>query len=439
MRPSRRSFLTTTGAVLLARSALQDAPSAHAETTLPGEAQPRRTSFGINLHIDRFPPATAFLQLAHAKAAGVQSIRGLAAAFADILPSPGGWQFAKSDRDLDFMQTHGFDIYGGLGYGAAWASVRDPNQLRNPRAWSKYPPDDLKVWEEYVNRTISRYRGRVHSWSPWNEPDSFGFFIPMPASDGKRDEAAVAARRGSYLDLQKITYLAAKRADPTVTLLSGGFAMGGDYDRGFLPWLIDNGLLDHCDVLEIHTYWSIKNLEDVINRARELMRKAGKTRPIWVTEFGAALKSALAGPNIGSVEHDHIANMIPKALATALAFGVERFYWYQGYTEASAAVPLSNSEYSLSVTDGPTPAFWSFAATARLLRDAEYVGPANLQVLQGAAKGYLFKRVDGEVAILWAVSPDGLDNKSASAQGRFNWRNQTIPIQLSERPTVMVA
>jgi hypothetical protein len=424
---------------MLARSDIQGAAAAHAETALPGEARARRTSFGLNLHIDRFPPATAFLQLTRAKAAGVQSVRGLAAAFADILPAPARWQFAKSDRDLDFMQSLGFDIYGGLGYGAAWASVRDPNQLRNPRTWSKYPPDDLKVWEDYVIQTISRYRGRVHSWSPWNEPDHFGFFIPMPASDGKRDEAAVAARRAAYLDLQKITYLAAKKADPNVTLLSGGFAMGGDYDRGFLPWLIDNGLLDYCDVLEIHTYWSIKNLEDVINQARELMRKAGKTRPIWVTEFGAALKSALVGPYIGSIEHEHIANMVPKALATALAFGVERFYWYQGYTEASATVPLSNSEYSLSVTDGPTPAFWSFAATALLLRDAEYVGPANLQMQQGAAKGYLFRRNDCEVAILWAVSPDGLDNKSAAAQCRFTWRNQTIPIQLSERPTVAAA
>jgi hypothetical protein len=168
-----------------------------------------------------------------------------------------------------------------------------------------------------------------------------------------------------------------------------------------------------------------------------LMRKAGKTKPIWVAEFGAALKSALVGPYIGTVEHQHIANMVPKALATALAFGVERFYWYQGYTEDSAAVPLSNSDYSLSVTDGPTPAFWSFAATARLLRDVEYVGPASLEMQRGAAKGYLFKRDDSEMAILWAVSPDGLDNRPATAQGLFSWRNHRIPLQLSERPLIL--
>jgi hypothetical protein len=437
MEPSRRHVLRTMGTALFARIAVQDAPAAHADTALRDEAHGRRTSFGVNLHIDRFPPAIAFQQLAHAKAAGVQSVRGLHAALTNILPSPGRWQFAKPDRDLDLIQAAGVDVYGSLSYGVAWASARDPDRLRNPAAWSKYPPDDLKLWEEYVSRTISRYRGRVNCWLPWNEPDSFGFFIPIPTSDGKRDEAEVVARRASYLELQKVTYLAAKTVDPTVRLLSGGFAMGGDHDQGFLPWLIDNGLLDYCDVLEIHMYWSIKNLEDVINRARELMRKAGKTKPIWVAEFGAALKSALVAPYIGTVEHQHIANMVPKALATALAFGVERFYWYQGYTEDGAAVPLSNSDYSLSVTDGPTPALWSFAATARLLRDAEYVGPASLEMQRGAAKGYLFKRDDSEVAILWAVSPDGLDNRPATAQGLFSWRNHRVPLQLSERPLIL--
>jgi hypothetical protein len=151
------------------------------------------------------------------------------------------------------------------------------------------------------------------------------------------------------------------------------------------------------------------------------------------------LKSALAAPHIGAIDHQHVANMVPKALATALAFEVERFYWYQGYTEAPAAVALSNSEYSLSVTDGPTPAFWSFTAAARLLGDAEYIGPASLQLQRGEAQGYLFKRRDGEVAMLWALSPDGLDNRPATAQASFNWRNQSIPVQLSERPLVLAA
>ena len=202
----------------------------------------------------------------------------------------------------------------------------------------------------------------------------FGFFIPLQGNGSERNPTDVTARRASYLELQKATYKAAKAADANVTVLSGGFAMGGDYDRGFLPWLMTNGLMDYCDVLEIHTYWSVKNLEDVLGHAQELMRKVGANRPIWVTEFGIALKDANDPPSIGMVEHHHVANMAPKALATALALGVERFYWYQGYTEASAPVPSDHSEYSLSVTDGPTPAFWTFSTAARLLRNAWYIG-----------------------------------------------------------------
>lgn len=76
MAPPRRSILTTTGAAPLARGALRGVPTARAEMALPGEAQARCTSFRVTLHMDRFPPATALLRLAHPKAAGVPCISG---------------------------------------------------------------------------------------------------------------------------------------------------------------------------------------------------------------------------------------------------------------------------------------------------------------------------------------------------------------------------
>jgi hypothetical protein len=436
VRFSRRNVTALAG-TFLASTAIR--AKAQAQSGSPNQNESSRFRIGVNLHLDRFSPSAAFFQLAHLKAAGVQSVRGLDAALAHVLPGPGKWQFAKSDRDLKFMETLGITPYGSLGYGVAWASSRDSNRLQNPGSWSKFPPDDLALWAEYVTRTVSRYRERVKCWSPWNEPDSFGFFIPLQGAGGERNPADVTARRASYLELQKATYRAAKAADSNVTVLSGGFAMGGDYDRGFLPWLITNGLMDYCDVLEIHTYWSVKNLEDVLGHAQELMRKVGANRPIWVTEFGIALKDANDPPSIGMVEHQHVANMAPKALATALALGVERFYWYQGYTEASAPVPLDHSEYSLSVTDGPTPAFWSFSTAARLLRNASYIGPARFQIQRGMAKGYTFSSNEGQLVILWAVSPDTLDNKPAAAQGILDWGGQRISMQLSERPIILVA
>jgi hypothetical protein len=437
MQVSRRDLIIASGATMLAPDGVHPT-FAEGQSVSAGKSNAGRVTLGLNLHIDRFKPATALLQLALAKAAGAQSIRGLTAGFGNILAAPGRWSFEKSDRDLALLESAAFDVFGGFGYGVAWASEKDPNHSRNPTAWSFYPPDDLTLWEEYVGKTVARYRGKVKCWSPWNEPDSYAFFMPLPGAGEKRDEQKIAARRATYLELQNRTFRAAKSQDPDVIVLSGGFAMGGDFDHDFLPWLAENGLMDVCDVIEVHTYWSIKNLENVINRAHEIMRKAGQTKPIWVTEFGAAVKSGLTPPFIGEVDHDHIADMAPKALATAKAMGAERFYWYQGYTEGNAPVALSNSSYSLAVTDGPTPAFWAFAATASLLRDAEYFAPADLQMRQGTAKGFIFRRGGNELAILWASSPDGLDNKRATAAGNFNWKQRDIPVQLSERPLALV-
>ena len=133
------------------------------------------------------------------------------------------------------METLGITPYGSLGYGVAWASSRDPNRLQNPGSWSQFPPDD--PWPlgriRYPNRySISR---EVKCWSPWNEPQSFGFFIPLQGNGSERNPTDVTARRASYLELQKATYRAAKAADANVTVLSGGFAMGGDMVEVFSP------------------------------------------------------------------------------------------------------------------------------------------------------------------------------------------------------------
>jgi hypothetical protein len=431
---SRRGVMAATAGALLART--DGAQAAGQAQSSPAPHQKNAPRFGLGLHVDRFPATSAFLQLAEARAAGAQSIRGLAVALSTIEPSPGRWTFAKPDRDLEFMEPFGLDILGGLGYGVAWSASRDLNHTRSPAAWSTYPPDDMSVWEEYVTKVVERYRGRIHAWSPWNEPDSFGFF--MPVAD-RRDEESLLARRNAFLEMQKRTYVAGKRADPASIILSGAFAMGGNIDRDFVPWLIDHGMLDYCDALDVHMYWSIKNLEDTANRANDLIRKAGKVKPVWFTEFGASVKSAMVPPFIGAVEHSHVANMAPKALATALAMGIERLYWYEGYTPGPASLSVADSGYSLAVTDGPTPAFWSFSAAARLLREAQYAGPAVLDCSAGQGKGYLFQVADGQVAMLWAESPEGLDNRPASARGIFTWNNRGYPIELSERPTVLFA
>jgi hypothetical protein len=193
--------------------------------------------------------------------------------------------------------------------------------------------------------------------------------------------------------------------------------------------------LDFCDALDVHSYWGIKFLESTVTDVRALMEKAGKPKSIWFTEFGAGLRKDQSW--IGTFGLDQIASLAAKTVATAIALGLERLFWYQGFTEGPDPTTLEDPGYSLSVTDGPTPAYWSFATMVQLLRGARYNGPA--EVTGESAKGHRFRIGRHEVIILWALSPDGLDNRPAVAKCQLNWRGRNIPIALSDRPTVLTA
>jgi hypothetical protein len=429
---SRRGILRSAGLSLFAsRSFVVAAANAAQGSSVQTSSA---TRFGLNVHLNRFEDAAAFLQLAAAKATGIKSIRGLALDLAQLQPQSGRWNFSKSDRDLELIDAFGFEAIGLLGYGVAWASVEDPNHNLSPAASSKFPPSDPNVWKEYAQLVIERYSKKIRVWAPWNEPDSFHYFMPSHSGD-VANPTWLVRRREKFLEIQQLTYALTKRIDPDAVVLSGGFAMGGSYDKEFLPWLVEHGLLDHCDALDLHSYWAIKFLESTVAAARILMDKAGKRKPIWLTEFGAALRKERSW--IGMYELDQIASLAVKAVTTSAALGIERLFWYQGFTESPAPTKIDDpGSFSLSVTDGPTPAYWSFSAAAQLLSDARYKGP--LRITGAPARGYQFSIGQREVIILWAVSPDGLDNRSLTANCQFNWQGRKFPIALSERPTILM-
>ena len=449
--PTRRQILATaTGAAaaLLTRGSntlAQETTAPVTQSATPeilGATEPvnhgATDAFGLNLHLDRFAPELVTQQLARAKAMGVRWVRGVSAAWYYVQPKPDVRDYGRPDRALELVEQAGMTAMGNFGNPPAWASRLDPNRVKGPWGMSLYPPDDLSLFEEHVRQTVTRYKGRISVWSPWNEPDSRHFFYKDPAPDFTGDEAAfLLVRRAAFMDIQRSAYRAAKEADPNCTVLSGGFAVGGTRtDKDFISWCIENGLMDHCDAIDLHMYWSCRNLRETVARARKWMREAGNEKPVWMTEFGASLREDKTW--IGQFNHEQIQNFVPKALITSVAVGVEKLFWYQGYTDGSGPTPFAKSNYSLNVTDGPTPAAWAFSATTRMLAGARDIKVAELTVSKGRARGYRATVPGGELFIAWAEDASGEENRAASAEVTFESPHGSLPLSLSERPTVLM-
>jgi hypothetical protein len=390
----------------------------------------------VVLHLERFPESDLPAILARARALGIGSVRGVVFPWSSVEAPRGRWKWQSPDAQLSAVEESGLDPVGHLGPSASWASSLDPKRESSPWGWSDYPPDDMAAWAEYVRRIVQRYRGRIRVWSPFNEPDNLDLFCPPRTASEATDPAFLARRRTAFLQMQRITFVEAKKADPGCTVLSGAFSMGGRVDPGFIPWLMSNRYGDLFDVFDVHAYDTTDAIRASVMQARRHMARHDIRRPVWMSELGAAVSRAGRGGM--PFTREDAAAFVPKAIVTALSLGVERLFWYQGYRDGASGQSYDDPAHSIILEDGPTPAAAAFASMARLLGQSAYAGPMTCTVVTGKAVGYRFETSEGMAHIVWAEAPDGLPNTPARAEAIVTVSDRRARLTLSNRPTILV-
>jgi endo-1,4-beta-mannosidase len=93
-----------------------------------------------------------------------------------------------------------------LAYSTTWSTSAPPDP---PENLTHYPPPDVTEWARYVAAVVTRYKGDVHHWEVWNEPDLAEFWNGTPAQ---------------YAALLAVTSSTIKQIDPTATIVLGGQA-----------------------------------------------------------------------------------------------------------------------------------------------------------------------------------------------------------------------
>ena len=180
-------------------------------------------------------------------------------------------------------------------------------RLSNPPAWSRAltntigtyaPPDDLTDWGDYVYTVVSRYRGRIHYYQLWNEPNIYPEWGEQPVDPE------------GYTRLLCEGYRRAKEADPTVVIVSGALAPTvslhpgpgpglGMNDFVFLQRMYDAGAADCFDILAVNDYmlWSgptdRRMRPTTINFSRPIyirdimVTNGDAAKPIWISEMNS--------------------------------------------------------------------------------------------------------------------------------------------------------
>lgn len=165
---------------------------------------------------------------------------------------------------------------------------------------------DNSTWGTRVAEVVAHFKGVVHTWEAWNEPNlTYG----SPADYVAKVLAPM--------------YRAVKSVDPTATVV-GGSACGValDYWKG----IVAAGGLDVMDVAGIHPYpghnrsWEEQGSIPQLKELRKLLVRGGNPVPIWITE--------LAWWSNGAANFLRQADDSSRALLWMAAIGIDKWAYF---------------------------------------------------------------------------------------------------------------
>lgn len=240
-------------------------------------------------------------------------------AWYNLEPQQGKWDWTRLDRDVALAEQHHVRVILTLGQSPPWASSR-PN---DPPAWrpgGPAPPSDEENWRNYVRTVATRYKGRIHTYEVWNEPNLKMFY------SGTREQ---------LVQLAKDAYQVLHEVDPTVVVVSP--SVTGGYDVPWFSKYLDIGGGQYADVIGYHFYSSPKTPEaalDTIQRVEAVMKAHGVNKPLWNTEAGYLIQSQFEAVKTenGSMSRlltpDEGVAYVMESYVLNWAAGVSRLYWY---------------------------------------------------------------------------------------------------------------
>lgn len=337
MLRSRRVLLLVGALVALALGALamvgvaarKPHPPVPVALDLPASPPVPATMFGMNQIDPAAWPAVPF---------GSLRLWDSGTMWSDLEPAPGQFVWTHLDELVAAAQAHGTRVLLTLGQTPSWASAR-PHDV-SPYGGTTTPaePARLEDWAAYVRAVVTRYRGRIEAYEPWNEPNLAMFFTGSPETLARLGRVAAAI---------------VHQVDSAAKVVSPGIAWTS---RGAEEWLrayLSAGGAEGADVLGFHSYpregWGPEQLGEVAQAFRRVCAEFSLTQPLWNTETGWGHTSP-TDPRPWLVPDAEAPGLVARTYLALAAAGVQRLYWY-GFTNRAVGLWLTGPDLR-TLTEG---------------------------------------------------------------------------------------
>ncbi len=223
--------------------------------------------------------------------------------------------------------------------------------------------DPNNVWAGFVRKIVTEYKGQVHHWIIWNEPDVLADHWGLQF-DGTEAE---------YYRLLKVAYLVAKDVDPTVKIHMAGLTYWHDWHNGLAPYLqrfLNVAITDpdapannyFFDAITAHVYFRSGSVYDIIAFQKNILRTYGLDKPVWLNETNAPPFDDPYKPwdtPLVPITMEQQADFFVQAPLLAFAAGAERIAAYNLFDPAGAH-PQGDSYGIYRPNRTPRPAALSY-------------------------------------------------------------------------------
>jgi hypothetical protein len=154
--------------------------------------------------------------------------------------SQGHFSWELADEVVRRVNNRNLKLLARIDRQPFWSRPDDAQPLENA------PPANLQDFADFCFALADRYRGRIHAYQVWNEPNlarEWGGQSPDPVG---------------YVELLKMCYIAIKRADPDALVITAGMAPTGTWTEGVMPddmfveQMYEAGAAPYFDLLGVH-------------------------------------------------------------------------------------------------------------------------------------------------------------------------------------------
>ncbi len=302
---------------------------------------PRRTAADSVCGINHAFTTADMIRLA--SKAGVTWYRDWSLKWQHVEPARGEWHWDRADAQIDRVLAEGVKVLPLLPPfpSAEWSSEAPANLktdgypgVRLRQAWAPKDPRDLAA---FVEKAAARYKDRVGVWEFLNEPIYTDYTLPADTTNryGGRKYAPA-----DYVALLGTAAAAMRRGNPQCKVM-GGIGSGALH---LTREVIDAGLLDHADLVNLHFYPGSRTPEGFaaeMDALLAMMDAHGGRKPIWVTEFSYYAADDLPREPFFSQENSWAehrlleserqgADFTVRFFAIMLARGVEKIFIHSG-------------------------------------------------------------------------------------------------------------